>query len=162
MSEQAHDDFLAACKDFDQAMLITHSQRGQLTARPMYIAKLDADGDLWFATDVDSAKVDEIKANPEVCVTMSGGGTYVSISGRARVEHDKDKIEQMWNEGWRVWFPDGKTDPRLTLINVEAREGEYWSNSGLNRFKYLFQAAKAYATGQRPQIDEAAHRRVHL
>lgn len=155
-------EFIAISKQFHQAMLVTQGADSRLSARPMMIAQLEDDGDLWFATDVDSGKVDDLEANPQVAVTMSGGGSYVSISGQARVVRDREKIDQLWSEPWKVWFPEGKSDPRLTLLNVTANQGEYWSNSGVDRFRFLFDAAKAYATGQRPKIDDTTHAKVKL
>lgn len=155
-------EFIAISQQFHQAMLITRSADNKLSARPMVIAQLEDDGDLWFATDVDSGKVEDLTADPQVAVTMSGGGSYVSISGQARVVRDREKIDQLWNESWRLWFPEGKSDPRLALINVTASQGEYWSHSGIERFQFLFDAAKAYATGQRPKMDDAQHAKVKL
>lgn len=161
-SQEAVAEFIAISKQFHQAMLVTRSADGKLSARPMFIAQLEDDGDLWFTTDVDSGKVDDLTANPQVAVTMSGGGSYVSISGQARVVRDRQKIDELWSESWKVWFPEGKSDPRLTLINVAASQGEYWSNSGIERFQFLFDAAKAYATGQRPKLDDSMHGKVKL
>ncbi len=162
MSDQPLNDFLAVCRQFDQAMLVTQHTNGGLAARPMYIASIEEDGDLWFATDIDSGKVHEILASPQVCVTMAGGGNYASISGQAKLVDDRATIDRLWSEPWRVWFPEGKDDPSLVLINVSATEGEFWSNSGANRIKYLFSAIKAYATGHRPQVDRAAQGKVQL
>ncbi len=161
-SQETVAEFIAISKQFHQAMLVTRSADNKLSARPMFIAQLEDDGDLWFATDVDSGKVEDLLANPQVAVTMSGGGSYVSISGQARVVRDRQKIDELWSESWKVWFPQGKSDPRLTLINVSASQGEYWSNSGIDRFQFLFNAAKAYATGQRPQVDDSHHAKVKL
>ncbi len=161
-SQETVAEFIAISKQFHQAMLVTRSADGKLSARPMIIAQFEDDGDLWFATDVHSGKVDDLTADPQVAVTMSGGGSYVSISGQARVVSDRQKIDELWNESWKVWFPEGKSDPRLTLINVTASQGEYWSNSGIDRFQFLFNAAKAYATGQRPKLDDSHHAKVKL
>ncbi len=155
-------ELIAISKQFHHAMLVTRSADGKLSARPMFIAQLEDDGDLWFATDVDSGKVEDLTANPQVAVTMSGGGSYVSISGQAKLVRDRQKIDQLWSESWAVWFTEGKSDPRLGLINVVASQGEYWSNSGIERYQFLFDAAKAYATGERPKVDDAMHAKVKL
>lgn len=163
MSDNTVKEFLSICEDFDNAMLVTHGTEGDLVARPMVIANLDADGDLWFATDSGSMKVDEILAQPQVCVTLAGDGNFAAISGRAEVVTDRERIKSLWNESWKVWFPDGPTDPRIALIHVHAEMGEYWSNSGANRLKYLFEAAKSYVTGARGvDTDDQQHAKVDL
>ena len=162
MSDQQMNEFLTACNKFSQAMLVTVDKRQRLVGRPMFIASLETDGDLWFATDIASEKVDEILCNEQVCVTMAGSGAYVSISGRAKLVDDRATVHRLWSEPWRVWFPDGKDDPNLVLIKVEATDGEFWDNSGTNRIKYVFEAAKAYATGERPKLSDSSHGKVSL
>ncbi|QDV22703.1 pyridoxamine 5'-phosphate oxidase family protein [Aureliella helgolandensis] len=162
MSAEQRKTFIDACKQFDQAMLVTHAPESNLIARPMFVAGVEDDGDIWFATDSDTQKVDEIANHPEVCVTMSGGGTYLSISGTAEVVEDRTMVEAMWSEPWRVWFPQGPQSTRIALIRVNARFGELWSNSGVNRLKYVFKAVQAYAKGTRPDLDESQHSKVKL
>lgn len=54
MSEQKVNEFLAVCQKIKQAMLISHSGAGGLHGRPMFVAAVEDDGGLWFATDLDS------------------------------------------------------------------------------------------------------------
>jgi general stress protein 26 len=119
-------------------------------------------GAIWFATDRGAGKIDDIRADAHVNVSLQGGGKFVSLSGAARVVDDPRKVEEVWNEEMRVWFPGGKQDPRLTLLCVEPREGEFWDSSGTNAIKYLFKAGVAYLRGERPTDDEAEHGRVRL
>lgn len=149
-------------EDFDTAMLVTHAPSGALHSRPMAVAKVDPDGDLWFVTDRSSGKMDDIHADAQVNVSMQGGGKFVSLSGQAQVVEDRAKVEEVWNEHMRVWFSAGKDDPRLVLLRVDAREGEFWDNSGLNAIKYLFKAGRAYLRGDRPTNDRTEHGKVKL
>lgn len=148
---------------FDNAMLVTRSTAGELRARPMAIAQVEADNDLWFVTGMDSGKIDEIAGDAHVCVTFQSGSQFASLSGRASVVRDAKKIDQLWNEAWKVWFPEGKSDPSLVLLRVEGQEGEYWDRSGVRGLKYLFQAGKGYLQGTRPEIDQQQqHRKIDL
>jgi hypothetical protein len=46
---------------------------------------------------------------------------------------------------------------------VAGEEGEYWDNTGVKRFTYLYRALKAVATGTTPEITEGRqHGHVHL
>jgi general stress protein 26 len=163
MSEQPVETFLELCHRFDNYMLVTQNAEGQLVARPMMVAEMENNGDLWFATDMDSGKVDEILAKPAVCVTMAGDDRFVSLSGLAQIVNDRNEIQRLWKDAWKLWFPAGPEDPRLVLIRVHAAEGEYWSNAGTNRIKYLFEAAKAYLKGERIDIAEGSqHGHVDL
>ena len=72
-------------------------------------------------------------------------------------------MEELWREPFKAWFPKGKDDPELALVSVTPQDGEYWDTEGLKKIKYLFEAAKAYATGTTPHIDEGEqHAKVKL
>jgi general stress protein 26 len=137
-------------KEFDTAMLLSHTDDGYPRARPMAIAEARDDGTLLFATGIDSPKVHEIEANPTVAVTMQAKSRFVSISGRGRMVRDRALIDRLWSEAWRVWFPGGKDDPNLCLLEVDPFEAEYWDNAGARGLKYLFEAARAVVKGQKP------------
>ena len=147
---------------FSHGMLITKTPAGELHARPMALAEIAGNGDLWFATARDSCKVDEIRADEHVCVTFQDGSHYVTVTGAAETVHDRAKIDQLWREAWKVWYPQGKDDPNLVLLKVKADTGEYWDNSSLEGLKYLFRAGKALVTGERVSIDPDQHQKVAL
>lgn len=162
MSDQNAREFLDFCRKFDQAMLITHTVGGQMIARPMMIAEIDSLGNFWFSTDFASGKVEEINNNPDVCITMTSSVGNATVRGKATVVRDLLKIKDLWSETWRVWFPEGPMDSNLVLIKVDAREGEFWSTSGIEGWKYLFTMAKSYVRGERPKTDVDVHRVVQL
>lgn len=149
-------------KDFDEALLVTSTPNGRCHARPMAVAEIREDGDIFFATSVDSPKIVEIAANPEVVVTFQGRAQFAAVAGRAEVIKDRDLIEQLWSEAWKVWFPKGMSDPSLCLIRVDGRAGEYWDNAGMQGIKHAFQQAKAYVQGRTPLKDEKQNAKVRL
>jgi general stress protein 26 len=149
-------------RDFDTAMLLTHSADGAMHARPMAVAELQPNGDAYFAAQADSPKIAEIQADPRVVVTFQSRSQFASVAGRAELVRDRVLIEKLWSEAWRVWFPGGKDDPSLCLIWVAAETGEYWDNAGAQGIKYAFEAAKAYATGETPKLDRELHAKVNL
>jgi general stress protein 26 len=163
MSARAKENFVELCQEFENAMLVTQADNGALTARPMMIAQVDHDGDMWFATDQGSGKIEDILSHPNVCVTLAQSNDFASVTGKGEVIIDRQQIRELWSEPWRAWFPNGPDDPRIALIRVHASSGEFWSNSGTNRAKYVFEAAKAYLTGERPELDEEEqHARINL
>jgi general stress protein 26 len=149
-------------RHFDNAMLVTRSGEGRSHARPLAVAEIRPDGDIFFATDIQSPKVAEIAANPDVLVTFQSGSQFATVSGRAEVVKDRALIEQLWSEAWKIWFPDGKGDPSLCLIRVDGSAGEYWDNAGAQGIKRAFETAKAYLKGKTPEIDEKQNAKVRL
>ncbi len=142
---------------FDSAMLVSRSLEGELRSRPMIIAKIEDNCTLWFITNLYSGKVDEYLEDPHVNVAMQGKTQYISLSGHATIERNREKINEFWNETWKTWFPGGKDDPELALICVQPDHGQYWDNSGTSGLKYLYEAGKAYFSGEKPEIDEDIH-----
>ena len=132
--------------------------------RRMGMAGVEANGTLWFFTVRDSAKLEELAADNHVNVSMQSKMKFVSISGTATAVEDRGKVAELWRESWKVWFPGGKNDPSLVLLQVHGDAGEYWDNSGANWIKYLIEAGRAYLSGTRPQVDDdpKIHGRVDL
>ena len=161
-AEQKADRLYDIIKDFDNAMLVTQLAEGRSHARPMAVAEIRPDGDIFFTTDVQSPKVAEIARCPDVVVTFQSGSQFASIAGRAEVVKDRALIEQLWSEAWKVWFPGGKDDPTLCLIRVDGRDGEYWDNAGAQGIKRVFQSAKAYMRGSTPELDEKQNAKVRI
>lgn len=158
--EKIHD----LLEDFDTAMLVTYGAAHPPRARPMAIARVEPNCDLWFFTGRDTAKVHEIESNRQVLIVcQKDHSTYIALGGTANLVSDRARAHELWKESYRTWFPQGVDDPDLVLISVRAEEAEYWDNQGLKGARYAFEAAKAYATGTRPNIAEGQqHARVDL
>ncbi len=138
--------------DIRVAMMTTVEADGSLRARPMWSQTPDENGDLWFATRIDSSKTHEISREHRVGLAFADPDDqdYVSVSGHAEIVRDTATIEAHWRESMRTWFPNGKEDPELAFIKVTPDYGEYWdapSSTMLHAFGY----AKAALTGKPPQ-----------
>jgi len=163
--QKAQQNFLEILKEFKDAMLVTHGSTTGLHARPMAIAATDQDGSLWFITGSDTSKVLEIEQDSTVVAVMQSSLKALSVSGRAELSRDRNKIHELWREPFRVWFK-GKDDPNLVLIRLNPTEAEYWDTSGAQGIKFALRFAKAYVTGQSMTDDERddvnTHAKVNL
>ncbi len=159
-TEKIHD----LLETFDTAILVTHVDPDGLRARPMAIARIEENCDLWFFTGRESSKVHEIEQDRKVLIVcQKDHSQYVSVSGKGRLISDRRRIRELWKESYRTWFPRGADDPDIVLISVQVEEAEYWDNQGMNGIRYAFEAAKAYVTGTRPEVKEGSqHDRVAL
>src|SRR5262245_37069985 len=112
------------------AMLTTVAADGKLRSRPMATLKNGFDRDLWFVTRAATPKTEEIRDNQHVNVAYSDGDDdrYVSISGTATVVRDPAKVEELWSQKLRDWFPNGKKDPDLALIRIRIDRAEVWDS----------------------------------
>ena len=139
--------FRGILESFSTAMLTTLGGDGLPRARPMQISEVADEDELWFFTQLSSAKIAEVQADPTVGITMQGGGKFLSLTGKAAIVRDQAKIDQLWKEPYSVWFPEGKNSPNVTLLKISAESGEYWDTSGLTGLKYIYEAGKAYFSG---------------
>lgn len=139
-------------KDIKIAMMTTIENDQDLHSRPMYTNTPEDDGTLWFFTEQDSSKVNEVQKDRHVNLGYSSpsDNLYVAISGTAKVVTDRAKIKELWSEGLRGWFPKGSDDPNIALLKVTIDRGEFWDtpNSTLLR---AYAYAKAVVTGERDQ-----------
>jgi general stress protein 26 len=149
-------------KNFRTAMLTTRTADGGVHIRPMAVAQVDRDAELFFATGLTTPKVDEIAKNNQVAVTFQSGSEFAAIYGTARVSKDRALIDELWSEAWKVWFPQGKDDPNLCLLCVTPSNAEYWDSSGLEGLKYLYEGLKAILQKRTPEHDETQHAKVPL
>lgn len=146
-------------ESFDTAMLITR-HREKLHARPMAVASVEGTNCVWFVSSIDSPKADEIREDPRVSATFQKERRFVALSGRAELVRDRAKIDALWKEAWRVWFPNGKNDPSIALIRVNVEDAEFWDNAGAKGVRYVFEAVKGLIARERPVPVEDQHGRV--
>lgn len=100
---------------------------------------------LWFFTRRGAEKVFETESDHNVCLSFSDQeeGTYVSLSGKANLTDNRDLIEKYWNPFVAAWFPEGKDDPDLALLEIKVQMGEHWKAKESKTFQ-LYEIAKAY------------------
>ena len=112
-------------KDIPIAMLTTFDADGALGSRPMATLEMDAQGALWFFTDLRSPKVEHLRvANLTFCDTAHA--IYVSLSGRGEIDVDSGRIERLWTNAAKPWFPDGPGSSHLALLKFVPDVADYW------------------------------------
>jgi general stress protein 26 len=140
----------------DIAMLTTLGDRGYPVSRPLSTQAASFDGKvLWFFTEADSPKVGEIRRHPKVNLGYASKekNIYVSIAGDARILRDQRKINQLWSDALKAFFPNGKEDPNLVLLEVGVRTAEYWEGPG-SLLGQLLTFVVARATGEEEVMGE--------
>ena len=143
MADDPQQHLIEVISHFQVAMLTTHAEDGELRGRPMLVASLEGDGELVLCTRMDMGKVDEIESDPRCAVLMQGKTRWASLTGHARIVRDRARIEALWREAWRAWFPGGRDDPQLALVVVKPSTGEYWDESGSRPLRFLVEAAES-------------------
>lgn len=135
------------------ATVTTRTKGGDLVSRPLAVLEKDFDGTVWFFTADPSPKSDDVKHDEHVNVAYVDGASVVSLSGTATIERDRARIDEWWNPWVEAWFPDGKDDPSVALLKVEATSAEYWhvDKPGIVR---VVESVKALITKTAPEVGD--------
>lgn len=160
MSKNDKEKLYEIIDDIEIAMMTTVESNGALHTRPMANQKADKGGSIWFFTEKDGSVVKNVRANPKLSLGYASSGAYVAVTGKGTVVDDRAKIEELWSEDVKAWFPKGKSDPNLTLLRVDPDLGEYWTFPS----KPISQAigyVKAKLSGE-PADDIGENRKVAL
>ena len=143
------------------AMFTTAEPDGSLHSRPMAMQQTEFDGDMWFFTYINSHKVEEIAKDYHVNVSFSTDNSWVSVTGKANSSRDRAKMEELWHDDLKAWFPKGLEDPNIGLIKVNVDWAEYWDTPS-NVAVRLYGYAKAKLTGKSYAEEMSEHEKVKL
>jgi len=100
--------------------LVTLGPDGAPRTRILQRLGVDDDGTVWMSTDINSAKVAEIRSDPRVALSIYDGKAQAgaSLEGTASVHTDPDLIAKYWVAPLRLYFSRGRRDERIALISV--------------------------------------------
>lgn len=154
--------FYAAIESIDTAMMTTRRADGHMRSRAMANQKRAAGADLWFVCKEGSAKLDDLANDSHINLSYyrDSNREWVSVSGLATVSRDRDKIHELYQPDWKMWFDDEgdprhgtPDDPRMVLIGVRIHAAEFLE---INKSKpvMLFELVKGWATGAEPELGE--------
>ncbi|MCE0487060.1 pyridoxamine 5'-phosphate oxidase family protein [Ornithinimicrobium sediminis] len=110
--------------------MLTSVHQGALVSRPMAVQDVEFDGDLWFFSQADAAKIDDIASEPHVNVAFSGDDAWLSINGTAQLVRDVEKKKELWNTAASAWLEGGPEDDEVVLLRVQGLTAEYWQGPG--------------------------------
>lgn len=150
-------------KDIKVAMFTSADTDGSLHSRPMHTQEMKDDGLLWFFTGKNSGKIAEIKADSHVSLGYAdpSSNTYVAVSGRATLVTDQAKIDELWHDLLKAWFPEGKNDPNIALLKVNPESAEFW-DSPSSTLVQLFGMGKAMVTGEPYKPGPGEHGTINM
>lgn len=153
----AHDRLWEIIKDIRFGMLTHRHTEGGLHAHPLTTQnkELGPKGALYFFVSKKSEVGQRLRADGKVGLSYADPNkdVWVSISGTATINEDKEAIERLFNPMAKAWFPGGPTDPDLELVEVHIDHAEYWDVKESKPTQLLKMAAAAIS-GERPQMGE--------
>lgn len=128
MSAKTLSDLSKQMGKIDITMLTTHTENGEIAARPMSNnGEVEYDGTSHYFTRDESRMVSDIKRHPKVLLSFQGSkGFFVAVQGKATVVRDKKTFAEHWNDDLDQWFEDGIDTRGLVMITVDATRIHYW------------------------------------
>ncbi len=160
--EKKLDDLYKLIDGLEVAMFTTRRSDGYLVSRPMQTQERTAGTDLWFMTNRESNKLDELATDPHVNLAFydSKSREWVSVSGTAIISRDKDLVHGLYKPDWKAWLGDeggdrdgGPDDPRIALVLITAHSVTY-SKQDRPKPVVLFNIVKAMITGEPPKVSD--------
>ena len=160
--EKKLDDLYALIDGIEVAMFTTRRADGELVSRPMQVQRRTRGTDLWFMTNIETHKLEELVHDPHVNLAFynTRSREWVSVSGMAVISRDKRLVHDLYQADWRAWLGDeggdrngGPDDPRIALVLVEAHSVIY-SKQDRPMPLVLFEVAKGIVTGQPPKVSD--------
>jgi general stress protein 26 len=155
--------FYEQVEQIKTAMMTTRRADGHLRSRAMANQKRAAGADLWFVTADGTAKLADIAHDPHVNLSYykDSNSEWVSVSGIATISKDREKIAELYEPDWSVWFPkegdDARhgtaDDPRIVLIGVKVHGAEFLEVNK-PRPVLLYEFVKGWVTGTEPEFGE--------
>ncbi|WP_421853224.1 pyridoxamine 5'-phosphate oxidase family protein [Novosphingobium sp.] len=96
-------------------------------ARPMTAQFEDNRSPIWFFGAKDSELVRLLgRSNVAVATfTAKGHDLFAAVRGTLVLDSDPAVIDRLWNAHVAAWY-EGKDDPKLALLRLEADEAEIW------------------------------------
>jgi general stress protein 26 len=84
---------------------------------------------LFFCTDINTRKAQQIMKNPEVHLTCGDldppdSSVYLQIQGKAVIQSDRETKVAFWNDEWFRYFK-GPDDPNYVMVKIEPYQIEY-------------------------------------
>jgi general stress protein 26 len=129
VGQEAIDKIKELAKKAGSCFMCTRITTGQsFDTRPMSAQKIDDEGNFWFLSANDSHKNEELQQDPATQLLFQGSSysDFLSLYGRSSISTDKQKIDELWDPSLKVWFTEGKDDPRITVIKFQPSDGYYW------------------------------------
>jgi len=105
---------------------------------PMSHVDIDDEGNLWFFTTKETGKTISAKNKNNIFITYAqeSNSTFLSISGKAYLNANREKMKELFNPYVKAWFPKGLEDPNISLLVVHPLEVECWTSNEQKTLAY--------------------------
>jgi len=77
---------------------------------------------VYLSTNTSSSKIEQIKQNPNICIyycrAVPKDFRGVMLSGKIEIVTDQKVKEDLWHDGWELYYPKGVEDEDFTVLRL--------------------------------------------
>jgi general stress protein 26 len=112
---------------------------------------------IFFFTRRGSHLVTSIGQGAQAEFTLVGKDNdyYASLTGPIVQSADSAAIDRHWSAMASAWFPGGRDDPELTLLEFTPNQAEVWASTDSTAV-FAWEVTKALVSGSEPDVGVTA------
>lgn len=97
-------------------------------SQPMSAFFEGSSGPIWFYTPSDSKLATATPGHQRAVFHYVGPnhGLYACVHGRLALSQDQDAISRFWTDEVGKWFPNGRTDGSVAILQFDPGEAQIW------------------------------------
>jgi general stress protein 26 len=138
---------------------------GIVSAEPQHFQPMTAfvereTNDVWFFTYKDTDLAEAVGTGAQAMLVFQRDKIWACIGGRLTLEHDAERMNKYWGPVVAAWYPEGKDDPRLTMLRLNCEDAQVWI-SDVGPAKFAWEIARANATRSTPDLGGRADLNLH-
>ena len=110
-------------------------------------------GCIWFYTSkqTDLARACVSPASAKLCLVSNDRDFHSCLNGRLVQNKDPEALEEFWSSVVSAWYPEGKDDPNLTMLQFIPADAGIWASTD-SALKFGWEILKANTTGSQPDV----------
>ncbi len=91
----------------------------------------------WFVTLTHRQRTLDIQKDGRACLYFADNDKFVTLrlDGTAAVTREPEILQRMWNDGMKMFFPQGADDPEYSAIEFRAEGGNFYSWPYIGNFR---------------------------
>ena len=92
---------------------------------------------MYFITSKSSTKMQQIGTNPKVSAYLCNPAEFhtLLLGGKVQEVTDQEFKKQLWQDAWKMHWPDGADDPEFTVLQLSPTFARGWYKEGPFEFK---------------------------
>ncbi|MDP3175619.1 MAG: pyridoxamine 5'-phosphate oxidase family protein [Phenylobacterium sp.] len=133
---------------------------GDAHFQPMTAFAEPDSGTIWFYARADGDLARHAGGGQAATMILQTKDLHACLDGQLSVQADRARIDKYWSPVVAAWYPEGKDDPNLTMLRLDAADAQLWITEA-GPVKFMWEIVKANATKSTPDLGERTDISLH-